>query len=101
MFASGTLKPDMKRVPILVLLALTLSVTAIADNKKTEIKCAVQGAKISIAQATKDHMYTDYKGRRYFFCCSGCPETFKQNPEQYKNAESIPTPKGTKKAGKK
>jgi len=90
----------MKRVPVLILLA-ALSVTAFADNKKTEIKCAVQGVKISIAQATKDHMYTDYKGRRYFFCCAGCPETFKQNPEQYKNAESIPSPKATKKTAKK
>lgn len=91
----------MKRVAILIILAATLSVNAFADNKKTEIKCAVQGVKISIAQATKDHMYTDYKGRRYFFCCSGCPETFKQNTEQYKNAESIPTPKAVKKASKR
>lgn len=87
----------MKRLPLLILLA-AVTITAFADNKKTEIKCAVQGVKINIAQATKDHMYADYKGRRYFFCCSGCPETFKQNPAQYKNAESIPTPKPAKKS---
>lgn len=91
----------MKRVPVLIVLA-ALTAISFADNKKTEIKCAVQGIKINIAQAMKDKMFTDYKGRRYFFCCGGCPETFKQDPEKYKSAESIPTPKAVKKsAGKK
>ena len=89
----------MRTVPILILVA-AFSLASGADNKKTEIKCAVQGIKINIAEAMKDHMYADYKGRRYFFCCSGCPETFKQDPEKYKSAESIPTPKAAKKAKK-
>ena len=68
------------------------------DKPKKEIKCAVQGYKIDIAQATKDKMFADYKGRRYFFCCNGCPQEFKANPAKFaKTAESIPTPKPAKK----
>jgi len=25
----------------------------------------------------------DYKGERVYFCCAGCPDTFKKNPEKY------------------
>jgi YHS domain-containing protein len=78
---------------------LLITVAAFADGKDKEIKCAVQGWKISIAQATKDHMFADYKGRRYFFCCSGCPEEFKANPAKFApKAESIPSPKVAKKS---
>ena len=28
-------------------------------------------------------VYVDYNGKRVYFCCSGCPETFKQDPEKY------------------
>jgi len=81
-----------------ILAALSMSVASIADSKDKQIKCAVQGFSISIAQATKDHMFADYKGRRYFFCCNGCPQEFKSNPAKYaKTAPSIPTPKSTKK----
>jgi len=27
----------------------------------------------------------DYKGKSYYFCCAGCPESFKNNPEEYLN----------------
>lgn len=72
--------------------SLLCAMIAAADKAPKEIKCPVQGFKIDIAEATKTRMYTDYKGRRYFFCCAGCPETFKANPAKYaKTAESIPT----------
>ena len=82
---------------IVAMLAVGLcAVTSFAQKKPKdpEIRCAVQGSKTSIKQAMKDKMFTDYKGRRYFFCCSGCPEEFKAHPEKYaKKADSIPTPK--------
>ena len=28
-------------------------------------------------------LYTDYKGKRIYFCCSACVEKFKSNPEKY------------------
>lgn len=28
-------------------------------------------------------IYTDFKGKRVYFCCGGCPAQFKKNPEKY------------------
>jgi YHS domain-containing protein len=28
-------------------------------------------------------VYTDHEGRRVYFCCPGCIDTFKQEPEAY------------------
>ena len=70
------------------------------DKTPTSLKCAVTGDKLNVADATKHHMYTDYKGRRYFFCCPGCPEEFKKNPAKYSKAPSIPTPKAPKSKGR-
>jgi YHS domain-containing protein len=27
--------------------------------------------------------YTDYNGKRIYFCCNACPEVFKKDPEKY------------------
>ncbi len=92
----------MKKVALL-LVAAALSVGAFAQKpapKKAEpqMYCAVQqDDKVDIAKATKSHMFADYKGRRYFFCCNGCPQQFAKNPAKYsKTAKSIPTPKAAK-----
>ena len=85
----------MKRA-LVTALAVVISITAFAapkDKTPTTIKCAVMGDKVSVANATKNHMYADYKGRRYFFCCGACPSAFKANPAKYAKAQSIPTPK--------
>lgn len=64
----------------------------------TTIACPVEGGKVNIADATKHHMYTDYKGNRYFFCCGGCPETFKADPKKYASKPHIKTPVAKTKA---
>ena len=49
---------------------------------------------VNIATATKKKLFSDYKGRRYYFCCPGCPAMFKKNPAKYAKKElSIPIPK--------
>ena len=94
----------MKRLSLLSLASLALGGGAFAQAKSkipakpktpAKISCAVQkGDMLDVADATKKHMYSDYKGRRYFFCCAGCPDEFKKNPAKYaKTAPSIPTPK--------
>ena len=42
-----------------------------------QVNCPVMGGKIN------KNIYTDYKGKRIYFCCSGCDETFKKDPEKY------------------
>ena len=39
--------------------------------------CPVMGGKID-----KD-FYADHAGKRVYFCCSGCVETFKKEPAKY------------------
>ncbi len=39
--------------------------------------CPVMGG------AVKKDIFVDYKGRRIYFCCNGCPDTFKKDPEKY------------------
>lgn len=91
----------MKFLSLIAVAALAVS-PAFAQGRKTKQKpkapttvhCPIMKKNaVNIAKATKDGMYADYKGRRYFFCCGGCPSQFKANPEKYKNAESTPTPK--------
>ena len=45
------------------------------DNPQTI--CPVQGGKID------KNVYTDYQGKRIYFCCSGCIDDFKKDPEKY------------------
>ncbi|CAN5443638.1 hypothetical protein BH11ARM1_BH11ARM1_17360 [soil metagenome] len=94
----------MKKLALLIVLPAVVSV-ACAQAKPTKapvtpktITCAVMPKDtVNIADATKKKMYSDYKGRRYFFCCMGCPESFKKDPAKYAKSASIPTPKPMKK----
>jgi len=85
----------MKKLSILALTSFVVAGAAMAGP--TKIACAVMpGNKVDIATATKNHMYADYKGNRYFFCCGGCPSTFKANPAKFAKAAHIATPKASK-----
>jgi YHS domain-containing protein len=44
---------------------------------KPQTSCPVSGEKI------KKSIYTDYEGKRVYFCCSGCVGKFKAEPEKY------------------
>lgn len=39
--------------------------------------CPIMGGTID------KNIYTEYKGKRVYFCCAGCQEKFKANPEKY------------------
>jgi len=95
----------MKKIAIIAIVSSALVAGAFAQGTKkapavkapTTITCAVMpDDKVDIAKATKNHMYQDYKGRRYFFCCAGCPDAFKKDPAKFSKSASIPTPKPAK-----
>jgi YHS domain-containing protein len=44
---------------------------------KPQTKCPVLGNPIN-----KD-IYTDYQGKRIYFCCASCPQEFKKDPAKY------------------
>lgn len=52
-----------------------------AAPKKKEVKeqtiCPVTGEPID------KKVFTDYKGKRIFFCCADCIKEFKKDPEKY------------------
>ena len=50
-------------------------------NDKGEVICPVKGDVIPDKTKTVDHQ--DYKGKRYYFCCAGCPEEFKADPAKF------------------
>ena len=39
--------------------------------------CPVMSAPIN------KELYTEYKGKKVYFCCPGCKETFEKEPEKY------------------
>lgn len=45
--------------------------------EKIQTTCPVLGGKID------KKIYTDYQGKRVYFCCSGCVAEFKKAPEKY------------------
>lgn len=57
---------------------MTMQNAAAAEKKaKVQTICPVMGGAID------KKYFVDYKGERIYFCCGGCPETFKKNPEMY------------------
>ncbi len=97
-FNGPKLSYDMKTILALVACAITASALAAPDKTPKTIACSVMSSnKVNVATATKKHMYADYKGNRYFFCCGGCPSEFKANPAKYAKAAHIKTPRAVKK----
>jgi YHS domain-containing protein len=43
----------------------------------SQTTCPVMGGKINKS------IYADYEGKRVYFCCAGCPATFKKDPAKY------------------
>ena len=70
----------MKKIKAVILaLALTAFVAGSlwAADPKPQTTCPVLGGNID------KKVYADYKGKRIYFCCSGCDAEFKKDPEKY------------------
>ena len=52
----------------------------IAPGTENLVTCPVTETKIDPAKA---YSKMEYKGKMYYFCCAGCPDEFKKNPEKY------------------
>jgi YHS domain-containing protein len=70
----------MKHLKMLIL-ALTLAVfamgSALAAAPQPQTLCPVLGGNID------KKVYTDYQGKRIYFCCQGCDAAFRKDPEKY------------------
>jgi len=61
----------------LVLALALVSGTAAYADEPNQVKCPVMGG------AANKRVYTDYEGKRIYFCCPPCIQQFKRNPEKY------------------
>ena len=62
---------------ILTALAVALLMAGpVLAQGQPQTKCPVLGGNID------KNNYVDYKGQRIYFCCKGCDEEFKKNPEK-------------------
>ena len=63
-------------VAVIVCLAFVFSAAALA-KPADQTKCPVLGSPVN------KNIYTDYKGKRIYFCCPPCVQEFKKDPEKY------------------
>jgi YHS domain-containing protein len=50
-------------------------------NDKGELVCPVM--KSVIASESSSVGFQDFEGKRYYFCCDGCPQVFKKDPAKW------------------
>ena len=50
---------------------------ALGAAGKAQTTCPVMGG------AVNQDVFTDYQGKRVYFCCPACIDDFKKNPEKY------------------
>ena len=50
---------------------------------ETDSKVVAQKTCPVMGGAINKEIFADYNGRRIYFCCNGCPDTFKKDPEKY------------------
>ncbi len=65
-------------VSVVLIVGLAFAFSAVAFAKEpNQTKCPVLGNPVS------KKVYTDYNGKRIYFCCPPCINNFKKNPEKY------------------
>ncbi len=54
-----------------------------SEPKKELVQTAEQTACPIMGMAVDKNVYTEYKGKKVYFCCAGCETPFLENPEKY------------------
>lgn len=57
--------------------------TAQADGTQAETAIVQTTCPIMEGNPINKNLFVEYKGKKVYFCCAGCPETFLKNPEKY------------------
>jgi YHS domain-containing protein len=45
--------------------------------------CPVMGSPVDEKEAEAKGLVREYAGKKYYFCCAGCPEKFDKDPKRY------------------
>ncbi len=67
----------LKRIAISHILSLALILLALPAFAKPQEACPV------LKNPVNKEVYTDYQGKRVYFCCPACIDIFNQEPEKY------------------
>jgi YHS domain-containing protein len=68
------------------MLLLLIVIPALADShSRTNVEKAQPNQKMCpvMGNPINKEVYSDYNGKRIYFCCKDCSEKFKKNPDQY------------------
>ncbi len=57
--------------------ATTVKPAAGISRSPEQTDCPIMG------MAVDKNVYTEYQGKKVYFCCAGCINTFKEAPEKY------------------
>jgi YHS domain-containing protein len=75
------------RLMLLIAITLTFTFGIFAQTGTTDVAKTQQMKPQSLCPVTGEKMtkdaYYDYNGERVYFCCKGCIEKFKADPEKY------------------
>ena len=63
-------------VIMITVAAFSLTITGFAMAKE-QATCPIMGGKIN------KEVFTDHAGKRVYFCCAGCIDSFKKDPEKH------------------
>jgi YHS domain-containing protein len=57
--------------------------TAPAGTNQTAVAKAQTTCPVMEGERINKKIYTDYKGKRIYFCCRACPKLFAKDPDKY------------------
>lgn len=73
----------MKRSIAAALIALTAVTGFMASDDKANAEAGDQELCPVMDFSVTSEFYTDYRGKRIYFCCSPCPSDFRDDPDMY------------------
>ena len=54
-----------------------------SQRMEKQTLCPVMKNPVNEKVAEGKGMVREYQGKKYYFCCDSCPETFEKNPTSY------------------
>lgn len=57
--------------------------TSQADGTQAEAAIVQTTCPVMEGNPINKNLFVEYKGKKVYFCCAGCPEKFLENPEKY------------------
>ena len=73
----------MRKVKLFVLLGVTLALLTFGWTMSGIVHAAAQTRCPVLGNKINEKVFVDYQAKRIYFCCAGCIDEFKKDPEKY------------------